>query len=297
MDKKIVRQTYVFGSYRNPQYIEEKDMHKKEDKASAIISNKTLIKSNVENDKDKIIDNKENKLELSKKNNKSELEIKQYDIEGNRISNKNEDNDFHNTAKIEELNAKEKSIPKNASKGKGIWDKIKKIKHFEIYIALVFVIIVFIIYFSSNPFSSTPKENESDYKYQTANDYCIETEARLSQLLSSIENAGKVKVMITFESTPERVIAYIVNSTKNTSANGDGSYNENTQNSSSPQIIYVSGDQIPLILKEVTPNVLGVLVVAQGADEIKVRLDIINAVSVLLNISADKIKVLTMNKG
>lgn len=176
-------------------------------------------------------------------------------------------------------------------------EKIKNIKNFEIYIAVIFVLIILLIYFSSSFSCSSPKKPSKEDSYKSAYDYCQQVENKLRKILSTIKNAGRVDVMITFESTPERVIAYITNSSTNTSTDGNGGYNEHTNNTSTPQIIYVDGDQIPLILKEISPKVTGVLVVAEGADDVKVKLDIINAVSVVLDVSPDKIKVLTMNKG
>ncbi|HEY8444038.1 MAG TPA: hypothetical protein VIL24_04495 [Clostridia bacterium] len=185
-----------------------------------------------------------------------------------------------------------KSEEKKSSK---LIEKIKSIKNFEIYIAVIFVALILLIYFSN--FSCSSKKTSQERNYQSAYDYCQQVETKLKRILSTIKNAGQVDVMITFESTPERVIAYITSTSSNISGNGDGIYNENTNNTSTPQIIYVKGDQMPLILKEISPKVTGVLVVAQGADDVKVKIDIINAVSVVLDVSPDKIKVLTMNKG
>jgi stage III sporulation protein AG len=200
------------------------------------------------------------------------------------------DSSFPDAPKKSEENNEEKKLPK-------FIEKIKKIKNFEIYIAVIFVLIILLIYFSSNFSCSSPKKTSNEDAYQSAYDYCEQIESKLRNILSTIKNAGRVDVMITFESTPERIIAYITNSSSNISSGGNGIYNENTTNTSTPQIIYVDGDQIPLILKEISPKVTGVLVVAEGADDVKVKLDIINAVSVVLDVSADKIKVLTMNKG
>lgn len=278
MDKKTIKQVYVSGG-------------------SKPIENPTKTPLNKQNIKEQNVkNNKENniifKSEALNDNKSQEVKIesikKQLDENISKKSNK---------IFLTEDNCADSKSDKNCNKKKGIWEKIKKIKNIEIYIAIAFVVIVLLIYFSSN-FSWSSKNNKnSTNNYTSAYDYCFETEKKLSKLLSTIEDAGKVDIMITFESTPERVIAYITSSSKNTSSVGDGGFNENNQNSSSPQVIYVSGDQIPLILKEVSPKVIGVLIVAEGADDIKVKLDIINAVSVLLDVSPEQIKVLTMNKG
>ncbi|HEY8423571.1 MAG TPA: hypothetical protein VIL23_02285 [Clostridia bacterium] len=214
------------------------------------------------------------------------------------LDNQNQNEKQSNQVILTEKSFLTESKKKEEKKEFKFIEKLKSIKNFEVYVALIFVIIILFIYFGSSfSCSSSNKNKKDDTTYQSAYDYCQEVESRLRKILSSVKNAGKVDVMITFESTPERVIAYITSSSSNISSGQNGQYNENTTNTSTPQIVYVKGDQIPLILKEISPKVTGVLVVAEGADDVKVKLDIISAVSVVLDVSPDKIKVLTMNKG
>ena len=49
-------------------------------------------------------------------------------------------------------------------------------------------------------------------------------------------------------------------------------------------------------MKENQPEVRGVIVVAQGAEDISVRMNLLNAVTTLLNVSADKVEILKMNQ-
>ena len=278
MDKKIIKQVYISGSSK----IESST------KSPLIIHNKEEQSTKSDKEHFNIIPKPENINSNRSQEVKNDTIKKQLDENLSKKSNK---------IFLTDENFSDSKPDKNSNKKKGIWERIKKIKNIEIYIAIAFVVIVLFIYFSSN-FSWPSKNNKNNQNnYTSAYDYCLETEKKLSKLLSTIEDAGKVDIMITFESTPERVIAYITSTSKNTSSGGDGGFNENTQNSSSPQVIYVSGDQLPLILKEVSPKVIGVLIVAEGADDIRVKLDIINAVSVLLDVSPEQIKVLTMNKG
>jgi stage III sporulation protein AG len=277
MGEKIIRQVYVSGVKPIESFqklsLNIEDPHKKEIKSNKIQSINVPKSDCIEDEK----------LQDIKPEQKQSVE--------NTL--KKPDKIF-----LTEDNFEDKKKDKDINKKSNFWARIKKIKNIEIYIAIAFVAIILLIYFTSNA-SWLTKNNKTDKNnnYSSAYDYCLETEKKLSKMLSGIKNAGKVDIMITFESTPERVIAYITSSTKNTSSGGDGGYNENNSNTSSPQVIYVSGEQIPLILKEVSPKVTGVLIVAEGADDVKVKLDIINAVSVLLNISTEQIKVLTMNKG
>ncbi|HEY8390760.1 MAG TPA: hypothetical protein VIL26_07440 [Clostridia bacterium] len=276
MDEKFIKQVYISGG-------------------SAPIQNSPKKSLEEKNIKIQSVDGRRENVHVISRPEDSKISKKKE----SQFQSKSDETQIPNKIFLTDDKFSTPKTDKDSEKKKGIWEKIKKIKNIEIYIAIAFVVIVLLIYFSSSVSSCSfnNRTTTSDDGYTSAYDYCLETEKRLAKLLSSIENAGKVDIMITFESTPERVIAYITSSSKSISTGGDGGYNENDQNSSSPQIIYVSGNQIPLILKELSPKVIGVLIVAEGADDVKVKLDIINAVSVLLNISKDQIKVLTMNKG
>ncbi len=47
-------------------------------------------------------------------------------------------------------------------------------------------------------------------------------------------------------------------------------------------------------MREDQPKVRGVIVVAQGAGDIGVRMNLLNAVKTLLNVEADKVEILKM---
>ena len=62
-------------------------------------------------------------------------------------------------------------------------------------------------------------------------------------------------------------------------------------------LINQSGTTTPLIVKEILPDVKGVIVIAEGADDIKVRLNLVNAVCTALAVDADKVEIFTKNKA
>lgn len=176
--------------------------------------------------------------------------------------------------------------------------RIKKVKHFEFILVGVFALAAVLIFFNwGGSFGSGDKTDADDNQYISASDYCLQTESKLGRILSTVKGAGSVEVMINFESTPERILAYIVTVNANKSASGDTNFNETDNKTQSPQILNVNGQQVPLVLKELAPKVTGVIVVSEGADNIKTRLDLINATAVLLDIDRENIIVLTMNKA
>lgn len=173
---------------------------------------------------------------------------------------------------------------------KDFFKKLAKIKNIELYLALIIAAIIILVYFSG--FFKSDTTDKPDTNTETAFDYCLRTEQKLQSVLSQIKGAGKVDVMINFESTPEIIVAYITTST----SGGAGSTSNSQSNTSSPQILTQQGSQLPLILKTVYPAVKGVIVVAEGADNAKVRLEIMSAVSTVLQISQSNISVNTMKK-
>ena len=172
-------------------------------------------------------------------------------------------------------------MDKKESKLKKITSKIKSIKHIEIIIAVIAVIIMLIIYFTT--LTPTKAKDNSDAQTSAVKaDYCTQMKHEITDAVANMCGSSPT-VVISWESSVESVIAYITNS----SSSGT---------SSSPQIITVQGTSSPIILKEIYPKALGVVVICQGGDNVKTKLDIISAVSVLLDITPDKINVFPSKK-
>lgn len=119
-------------------------------------------------------------------------------------------------------------------------------------------------------------------------------EEKLASILSQVKGAGKVEVMITLESSSELV--FQTNERKNTetiheqdSAGGIRDSNTVDYNSDTVQ---AGSDGSPYVIKEINPQVSGVLVLAQGAGSASVKNEIYEAVEALFNLEVHKIKVL-----
>ena len=120
-----------------------------------------------------------------------------------------------------------------------------------------------------------------------------DTEARLTEVLSRIRGAGRVEVMITYETGTELVPAMTTSVDSNTSETNDGdksSVTSKTTESSQPATLSGSGGE-PIVLLEREPVVRGVIVVAEGAADIRVKLDLQRAVCAVLDVPASKIEV------
>lgn len=128
----------------------------------------------------------------------------------------------------------------------------------------------------------------------------IEIEERLETILSQVDGVGKVDVMITFHSSKEIVPAYDTKRGENITSEKDAQGGtRNIENKDyEDKIVYQDeqGGKKPIIIKELQPQVKGVLVVADGAHDMLVREGLIKAVQVLMDVPMHKIEVLERKK-
>ena len=103
-------------------------------------------------------------------------------------------------------------------------------------------------------------------------------EERLAEILSGIDGAGDVSVMITYHSGVEKTLAY---ETKTAT--------RDTGSERSEDIKAVMTDGEPMVVKEVYPRVKGVIVAADGADKPSVKKAISEAVAAALDVPAHRI--------
>ena len=167
-------------------------------------------------------------------------------------------------------------------------DKLKKIKKSEWLIIGVMIIIALLIYFNSNSMLRFSSSDGGDISttISSTNQYIADLESRLSKVLSKVYGAGDVSVMISIESGSEIVVA---TSSENKTNSSTGSSNS-TQSSTTVEKPIIIGDE-PLILMEKLPKIKGVIVVAQGAENVQVRLEMLRAVQALLDVEADNIEI------
>ena len=133
----------------------------------------------------------------------------------------------------------------------------------------------------------TTKNNENQVNTQEQNTTVkITADKQIAHVLSQIKGAGNVEVMLT-EAAGEEVL-YQTNNNDNTS--------ENTTTTKRDTVIITdaSRNQSGLIRQINPPSYLGVVVVCQGADNPTVKLAIVDAVSKLTGLGANRISVLKM---
>ena len=178
--------------------------------------------------------------------------------------------------------------------GMSVWlDKIKRIKKLDVIVSVG--VISLILVFCIGSFSRS-NSNQSATQFTYENTY-LQIEDRLSEVLSKISGAGRVSVMINFAGTSELVTEKTTNTSTDKTVDSDKSGNRETESkteSLSPVIIQKNGEDSPLIIKEILPEIVGVIVVAEGAKNTSVRINLLQAVQTLLSVSADKVEIFTM---
>lgn len=131
-------------------------------------------------------------------------------------------------------------------------------------------------------------QSEAD---QSGDDVATELERRLEETLSLIDGAGKVRVMITLKDTGEKVVEKDVS--RRSDAGADGA--QNTDLSQSSVYEKEGSKETPYISNELTPQVEGVLVVAQGGGNSMVKQNILQSVMALFPLEAHKITIVKMS--
>lgn len=155
----------------------------------------------------------------------------------------------------------------------------------------------------SLPGGTKKKDAKEPKKTQQVEDSTEETEAdiyvsnleqRLEQLLKKVEGVGEAEVMITLKSEGEEVInkderisEHSAGETANEPLESSKDYEEET-------VVLEDGEgnQTPYIVKELKPEVAGVVVICEGGDNPVIIKEITEATEVLFSVSTHKIKVM-----
>lgn len=130
--------------------------------------------------------------------------------------------------------------------------------------------------------------------------YETDLEKKLEELLSKIDGAGTVNVMITLEESEEIVFQTDSSLESNITEETDSDGGQRTVNSNSYSYTTVlSGDSSsgePYVIKQIYPKIAGVVVIAEGAGSAAIQTQISEAVQALFDIPVHKIKVLKASK-
>ncbi|NLX62880.1 MAG: sporulation stage III protein AG [Tissierellia bacterium] len=165
-------------------------------------------------------------------------------------------------------------------------------------ILIVFIIGIMILIFADIMNTGKNKrvdinENKNEESvYSVPSDYSTYLERKLEDILSQLKGVGEVKVMITLEETTEIVPAF--NTTKNNETtketDSQGGTREIIREDMTIQL--VTGEEgSPIVLKEIKPTIKGVIVIAEGAEDLHVKEILYEAVKTALGIPGNRVEV------
>lgn len=154
--------------------------------------------------------------------------------------------------------------------------------YFKKYRYVVLVLVIGIVLMTI-PGRSKTQQTEQAVQPQTS--FADPTE-ELTQILSQIRGAGKVKVLLTLQAGEKTVYQ----------TDRDQASAENSDSVRVETVIVTGSDraQTGLIQQTVAPQYRGAIVVCQGADDDAVRLAVVEAVADATGLGTDRISVLKM---
>ena len=194
------------------------------------------------------------------------------------------------------------------SKWKLYWmSKLKKPKKEQLVVLLLFGVLLVVIALPTTTGTMGADKKEADISgtqgaagTDTATlTYEEQLEKRLSAILSQVAGAGRVEVMVTLESRGERIVEKDTpesrKSVEETDSSG-GSRTTDEQDWGEETVYYEdgSGGKSPYVVKELEPNIEGVLVLAEGGDSAVVKQELLEAVQALFPIEAHKVKIMKL---
>ncbi|MBQ9314616.1 MAG: hypothetical protein IJ220_06480 [Clostridia bacterium] len=169
----------------------------------------------------------------------------------------------------------------------------KQIENVVIFIILLIIVIIVINSLFSEEKNVTQKIESQEIINNTVNS--DELESKLQKILSSINGVGNVEVMISYSNTVTQIPMF--NTKENTTTieeqdvNGGKRKTEEISNEQSIIFEEKNSTKIPALKQTMMPEVIGVIVVAEGANNQVVKENIKNAVQAVVNIASHHIQV------
>lgn len=185
------------------------------------------------------------------------------------------------------------------NKIKNMFKDEKKKNENLIFFLLVLVITLFMINRIMKEDKVTPIEKEKSSDLELVKSTGVDTglEKRLENILSKISGVGSVSVLITYSESGSILPLYneTANNSKTEETVEDGN-KKTTETTESKKEIIVDSTSNPIIEKSINPKIEGAIITAQGANNSKVKENIILAVEAATGLASHKIQVFSMDK-
>ncbi|MDW7674947.1 MAG: hypothetical protein SCK28_10460 [Bacillota bacterium] len=198
-----------------------------------------------------------------------------------------------------------KELKDKGSKGfLNLNSKQTKIVTWGAYIIMAMLLITVATNTLLNSVSTTPEQNSLPLSNEPPSIAKSETdiglaeqelESRLERILSEIQGAGKVSINLNLISGPtyEYATNVMTNSrvTEESVNGGNRIINENNEEGSLVVTRGSNNSELPVIIRESKPQVQGVLVVAEGATDPRIKMELSRAVETVLGIGNHQVHV------
>ena len=194
-----------------------------------------------------------------------------------------------------------KSESDTAVKIRKVFEHLKhgKVKKDQLLIVFLVGILLLVISIPAGTKKTLANSSKSSVGTTKQGEYTAYMEERLERILSQIDGAGQVQVMITWKSDGEKVVEKDRKSNEENVSEQDSQGGSRTTSSHDTQetTVYNSGSstsgvQEPYVSKELSPQAQGVIVIAPGGDDAVVVKNITEAVQALFEIDTHKIRIM-----
>lgn len=139
--------------------------------------------------------------------------------------------------------------------------------------------------------------SEGNYSKMDIGEYETYLENKTADILQQVDGVGEVTVMITLKSGGQKIIEKDQSGTKQTTEETDSAGGVRTVEDTTSDKVSVyeqnsDGSSVPYVSKELSPEVEGVVVIADGGDNAVTEKSITEAVQALFGVEAHKIKIM-----
>ena len=144
-----------------------------------------------------------------------------------------------------------------------------------------------------NSSSKTSEKQEKSIETSQNDAYVEALENKLVHILENVDGVGKAEVMITLKSSKESVLNKDLSEEKQTEEERSGE-TQKVKKQEETILSDSSGNSAPYVIKELEPEISGIVISCEGAGNKVVEASVLEAVQVLFGVSANHIKVLKM---
>ena len=165
-------------------------------------------------------------------------------------------------------------------------NKIKKNKNFQVFIAIFVCLIACCIYLciaglpTKSQSTSLTKDDKNELNFSSSMEYVSYLENKLESVITNVKGVGEANIFITLEKGFEYV--YVTEEESSTTSSGT------TVNKTN--VVMLNGQ--PVVQEEIYPKIKGIVVVAQGAGNVAIKMNILSLIQTVIDVENSKINIL-----